>query len=132
MNRSSKAVRALKEAFNTCVYCNTEMVIEYGYGNSVTLDHIVPKSQGGKTVIGCCYDCNHQKADKPLDTFLKEKIPNNEEKYEQVYSSLFNKLNSYEQWLCNPTRAFNGLSKRVCVEQSNTNTRERKSPVVVS
>lgn len=48
-----------------CQYCNTKLTTE-----SVTYDHVVPKSQGGKTcwenIVACCAGCNAKKADKSV------------------------------------------------------------------
>ena len=48
-----------------CQYCNIRVSIK-----SFTLDHVNPKSCGGKTtwdnVVTCCYQCNQKKGDKTL------------------------------------------------------------------
>lgn len=48
-----------------CQYCNSQVSI-----NNFTIDHIHPKSSGGKTlwenVVTCCYSCNQKKAEKSL------------------------------------------------------------------
>jgi len=48
-----------------CQYCNTQVSL-----STFTLDHIDPKSNGGKTswenVVICCYSCNQKKAEKSL------------------------------------------------------------------
>jgi 5-methylcytosine-specific restriction endonuclease McrA len=48
----------------TCQYCGTET-------KDLTIDHIVPRSKGGKhewnNVVSACMDCNHHKAEKSLD-----------------------------------------------------------------
>lgn len=47
----------------TCQYCG-------GNGHPMTIDHIIPKSHGGKTlwenVVCCCAACNLRKANKTL------------------------------------------------------------------
>ena len=59
-----------------CQYCQKHVSL-----NTFTIDHIVPKTLGGKTVwdnvVTCCYVCNQKKGDKPLkDCGLKlNKIP---------------------------------------------------------
>lgn len=66
------------------------MVLSYGLPNSVTKDHIVPKSRGGRTIVACCYDCNSRKGSKPLFNFLSELYP--EKENEQIVSSIFNRV----------------------------------------
>jgi 5-methylcytosine-specific restriction endonuclease McrA len=46
-----------------CQYCGTK-----GTASTLTQDHVVPRSQGGKTVweniVTCCSDCNAKKANR--------------------------------------------------------------------
>lgn len=48
-----------------CQYCNLRVSVK-----TFTLDHVIPKSSGGKTtwdnVVTCCYGCNQKKGDKTL------------------------------------------------------------------
>jgi len=48
----------------TCQYCNTKI------SDNLTIDHVVPKSKGGKTiwtnVVTCCKKCNLKKGNKTL------------------------------------------------------------------
>lgn len=59
-----------------CQYCNKFVSI-----NTFTIDHVIPKTSGGKTVwdnvVACCYTCNQKKGDKHLkDSGMKLiKIP---------------------------------------------------------
>lgn len=43
-----------------CIYC--------GSPNNLTLDHVLPKSRGGKNtwknLVACCFNCNTEKGDK--------------------------------------------------------------------
>jgi hypothetical protein len=52
----------------TCVYCGTE--------NDLTIDHVIPRSKGGKNtwenLVTCCGTCNVTKCNKDLDVFLEE------------------------------------------------------------
>lgn len=46
---------------NTCQYCSkTEKI------SNLTIDHVIPRSQGGKTTwencVSCCFTCNNDKA----------------------------------------------------------------------
>jgi 5-methylcytosine-specific restriction endonuclease McrA len=46
-----------------CAYCGT-----HGTRESMTVDHVVPKSKGGlsswKNLVGCCVPCNAKKANR--------------------------------------------------------------------
>lgn len=48
-----------------CQYCSRHVTL-----STFTIDHIIPKTAGGKTiwenVVTCCYDCNQEKGDKNL------------------------------------------------------------------
>jgi 5-methylcytosine-specific restriction endonuclease McrA len=50
-----------------CQYCANHVSI-----NVFTLDHVLPKTRGGKTswtnVVTCCVTCNQRKGDKSLAT----------------------------------------------------------------
>ena len=47
---------------NTCQYCSTVCP-----ANALTLDHVLPRSRGGKStwenLVACCHACNHRKGD---------------------------------------------------------------------
>ena len=52
-----------------CVYCGTS-------GGRLTLDHVVPRSRGGRSswenLVACCYRCNNSKGDRtPEEAGLK-------------------------------------------------------------
>ena len=48
-----------------CKHCRLPMTVVRGRENSITFDHIIPKSKGGKlvwsNVQGLCYRCNQDK-----------------------------------------------------------------------
>jgi 5-methylcytosine-specific restriction endonuclease McrA len=48
-----------------CQYCNNDVALK-----DLTLDHVIPKTRGGKTewanVVTCCYRCNQKKSDKTV------------------------------------------------------------------
>jgi 5-methylcytosine-specific restriction endonuclease McrA len=48
---------------NTCQYCGRKLS-----GNELTLDHIIPKSRGGRNswdnMVSCCQECNRRKDDR--------------------------------------------------------------------
>lgn len=75
----AKTVRVL---FNLqsgcCFYCEKEMLRDKRNDpRSVTVDHIVPVSKGGKNspynYVLACKSCNEEKADKALVVFIMEK-----------------------------------------------------------
>ena len=60
----------------TCQYCgikppNKKRNVKWLEKNNLNLDHIVPRSRGGKTtwlnVVASCYRCNSKKSDKTLE-----------------------------------------------------------------
>ena len=62
---------ALRDCARRCVYCATSLCLE-----SATLDHVMPRSQGGPHVAGnvvvACGRCNRLKADLlPTEFFLR-------------------------------------------------------------
>ena len=65
LNRSNIFIRD----FNTCQYCGN---------NAESIDHIIPKSKGGKhewfNVVACCKKCNLVKADKLLNQTILNKF----------------------------------------------------------
>jgi len=52
----------LRDAYR-CQYCGQEF-----HGSELTLDHVIPRSQGGKNswenLVACCRKDNHRKADR--------------------------------------------------------------------
>jgi 5-methylcytosine-specific restriction endonuclease McrA len=48
---------------HTCQYCGTTLTT-----SELTLDHVIPRSQGGKStwenLVACCYPCNNSKGDR--------------------------------------------------------------------
>jgi len=48
-----------------CQYCHVHVSL-----STFTIDHVIPKKLGGKTiwdnVVACCYSCNQKKGDKSL------------------------------------------------------------------
>ena len=68
MNKRTKPTR--KEIFirdnMSCMYCGQRLGLD-----EMTLDHVIPKSRGGKdcysNLVCCCEDCNLVKSDKTPD-----------------------------------------------------------------
>lgn len=63
-NFSRKAL--VKRDRNTCQYCHKKLA-----ASQLTIDHIIPRSQGGITsftnCVVCCQSCNIKKADKTIE-----------------------------------------------------------------
>ena len=59
-------VNIYKRDLHKCVYCGSE--------DNLTIDHVKPKSKGGKNtwenLVTCCGLCNITKGNKPLEDFL--------------------------------------------------------------
>ena len=56
---------------STCQYCG-----QTGSMQELTLDHVVPRSRGGKScwenLVACCKRCNHRKGDRmPVEVGMK-------------------------------------------------------------
>lgn len=53
-----------------CVYC------ERDNPNQLTLDHVIPKSKGGKdrwdNLVTCCFDCNQRKGNLTVEEWGKD------------------------------------------------------------
>src|SRR5690606_41406381 len=54
-----------KRDFYTCYYCYNQFSI-----NQLTVDHVIPRSKGGKSVwencVTACHTCNYKKGDMSL------------------------------------------------------------------
>lgn len=65
-NRTTSRLRILVRDKYRCQYCGKK-----GTAFELTLDHIVPKSKGGKTIaenlVAACMPCNNRKADRTPD-----------------------------------------------------------------
>ena len=64
----------------TCYYCNnSKLKLKSNKRNEqATVDHIVPKSEGGEAFsasnfVVCCNSCNKKKASKTFDEFINSK-----------------------------------------------------------
>lgn len=76
---------------HTCHYCGIvlpapELLPELNYpehGNHLTLDHIIPRSEGGGNnvynLVTACFECNNERGDREYIEFyseMKERYPN--------------------------------------------------------
>ena len=60
----------------TCQYCGRELVVNAPWPWYPTLDHVIPKAQGGETVyenlVVSCQPCNQKKRDRtPLEAGMR-------------------------------------------------------------
>lgn len=62
-NSSFSRKALVKRDKNTCQYCGTKLT-----ASEITIDHVFPRSKGGKTsflnCVVCCHVCNNKKADR--------------------------------------------------------------------
>lgn len=77
-----------------CCYCEKKL-----NNRTYTKDHLIPKSKGGKIMMPCCYDCNQEKQDLPLE----------------IYAMLLNHINPFH----NKTKIKNALRIRFLLKKLN-------------
>lgn len=69
-----KLSRELKKYSQFCAYCGHP----FFYYEQKTIDHLKPKSKGGKgalsNIVCACAPCNNEKADSDLKDWLKPKF----------------------------------------------------------
>ncbi len=72
--RKQGIIRLFEEQNGKCAYCGTDMTLKLGERNTVTKDHVVPRSKGGPTeawnLVASCATCNCRKSDRPLVVWL--------------------------------------------------------------
>lgn len=93
-NTSFNRPAIIKRDNARCQYCNKKLTAA-----QITIDHIVPRSQGGQnTFVNCvvaCHSCNNSKGDRTPDkaglTLIKTPI-------NPVFSSIRYSLESNEPW----------------------------------
>lgn len=85
-----------------CQYCNKNVSFK-----TFTIDHIIPKKNGGKTiwenVVTCCYNCNQKKGEKSLKEvnfklFKTPKKPNKLPYIQEVAEGYYDTNNIPEVW----------------------------------
>lgn len=83
-----------------CKYCGKE-----GTGNTLTLDHVLPRSRGGKfswqNIVTACLDCNAKKGNRTPEEsgmgVLGSK-PDRLDMYEYIRCLLQSRLSSVPEW----------------------------------
>lgn len=53
-----------------CYLCGHAMTMKKDRHNTCTVDHVVPKSRGGREVKGACNYCNNRKGDKSAQEYM--------------------------------------------------------------
>lgn len=78
MKRKAGLVKMFNSQSGFCAYCRIEMTLKLGYSNTATRDHVVARARGGRNnlfnMVAACYECNQEKADKPLHEFLSRRL----------------------------------------------------------
>ena len=72
-----------------CYYCGGQMASKRDQPNSITMDHVIPRSLGGwrdkQNSVGCCYSCNQSKGSMSPSVFAPGRglpvirVPNSKE-----------------------------------------------------
>lgn len=65
--------KSILHAWNgRCAYCNEVL------GRNSTLDHVLPRSKGGETVltnlVACCFSCNSRKSSHPVFEWYQSQL----------------------------------------------------------
>ena len=80
-----------------CQYCGLSFP-----KNELTIDHIIPKSLGGKTiwsnVVCCCTRCNRKKGSKNLGSASMKLINKPTKPTWELFSNLYIKTIKFEEW----------------------------------
>jgi hypothetical protein len=75
---SAMKARMISDADHTCTYCKrTGDAARDPDGHRWHLDHVIPRSRGGKSknnLVVACAHCNHRKSDKPVEDFLRSLV----------------------------------------------------------
>jgi 5-methylcytosine-specific restriction endonuclease McrA len=62
------------EQYGFCAYCFNKMTLQKDQPLSATVDHVVPRMDGGQDVrenfVAACHTCNNRKLHLPLVIFL--------------------------------------------------------------
>jgi len=91
-----------------CGYCGKQFKLK-----ELTVDHIIPRAQGGMTtwdnVIACCFNCNQSKADRtPQQAGLKLKY----KPHKPAWETPLDNINTEKH----PCKSWNHFMKRVAVK----------------
>lgn len=74
--RRGPIVDLFNEQCGLCCYCSEKMTLKLGRHNTATVEHILPRSHGGKyhfNIAAACWDCNRKRGNNPLLLYLAER-----------------------------------------------------------
>jgi 5-methylcytosine-specific restriction endonuclease McrA len=75
--RKGAIVNLFNEQCGFCCYCSEKMTLKLGKKRTATIEHITPKSKGGKNILfnyaAACYECNSERGNSPLLIYLFSK-----------------------------------------------------------
>jgi len=75
--RRARLVEYFNEQGGRCAYCLTDMILDLGYDNTATIEHITPRADGGTkrghNEVCACFSCNNSKGRTPLVIWLASK-----------------------------------------------------------
>lgn len=75
--RKGPIVDLFNEQCGLCCYCSGKMTLKLGRHNTATVEHILPRSHGGKDHFNrsaACLDCNQERGNTPLLIYLAERL----------------------------------------------------------
>lgn len=74
-NYKVKRQKLRKKQYGSCFYCKCFVCMNLGFDNTITIDHVIPKSKGGtrliENMVGACMLCNNIKQDMSVNEFMK-------------------------------------------------------------
>lgn len=80
MKRKARLMTLFNKQAGCCAYCGEVMEIDTcNKPMSATIDHIIPRSKGGKdeifNLVAACRQCNTEKGNMPLVDFIQIRQP---------------------------------------------------------
>jgi 5-methylcytosine-specific restriction endonuclease McrA len=73
--RKGAIVELFNEQCGLCCYCSGKMTLKLGKRRTATIEHILPRSHGGRDDFNrsaCCDVCNSDRGNKPLLIYLAQ------------------------------------------------------------
>lgn len=75
VKRNKRLVAYFNEQSGACVYCQEQMTLKLGSPKTATIDHVIPRSKGGKkreeNEVAACSECNSIKSNRPPAIFMR-------------------------------------------------------------
>ncbi len=82
---------------DTCQYCSKTFA-----KSDLTLDHVIPRSKGGKSawdnIVCCCVACNRKKGGKTPEQANMKLLAKPAKPAPSIFSNLYFKTVKYEEW----------------------------------